>query len=150
MRCARCSTTRDTKSGSPRPVVKRSPIYPEFKPHLVFLDVKMGGLDGLETLARLRALDERAQVVMISGHGTVATAVQATQRGAFDFLEKPLDTDRLLVTVRNALGRSELLEENDRLREAVDAQFAIVGQSAALQRGARHASRRSGRRRRGC
>ena len=108
-------------------------IYPEFKPHLVFLDVKMGGLDGLETLARLRALDERAQVVMISGHGTVATAVQATQRGAFDFLEKPLDTDRLLVTVRNALGRSELLEENERLREAVDAQFAIVGQSPALR-----------------
>jgi len=108
-------------------------IYPEFKPHLVFLDVKMGGLDGLETLARLRALDERAQVVMISGHGTVATAVQATQRGAFDFLEKPLDTDRLLVTVRNALGRSELLEENERLREAVDAQFAIVGQSSALR-----------------
>jgi len=107
-------------------------IYPEFKPHLVFLDVKMGGLDGLETLARLRALDERAQVVMISGHGTVATAVQATQRGAFDFLEKPLDTDRLLVTVRNALGRSELLEENERLGEAVDAQFAIVGQSPAL------------------
>ena len=108
-------------------------IYPEFKPHLVFLDVKMGGLDGLETLARLRALDERAQVVMISGHGTVATAVQATQRGAFDFLEKPLDTDRLLVTVRNALGRSELLEENERLREAVDAQYAIVGQSPALR-----------------
>ena len=108
-------------------------IYPEFKPHLVFLDVKMGGLDGLETLARLRALDERAQVVMISGHGTVATAVQATQRGAFDFLEKPLDTDRLLVTVRNALGRSELLEENERLREAVDAQFSIVGQSPALR-----------------
>jgi two-component system nitrogen regulation response regulator NtrX len=108
-------------------------IYPEFKPHLVFLDVKMGGLDGLETLARLRALDERAQVVMISGHGTVATAVQATQRGAFDFLEKPLDTDRLLVTVRNALGRSELLEENERLREAVDAQFAIVGQSPPLR-----------------
>jgi two-component system nitrogen regulation response regulator NtrX len=108
-------------------------IYPEFRPHLVFLDVKMGGLDGLETLARLRALDERAQVVMISGHGTVATAVQATQRGAFDFLEKPLDTDRLLVTVRNALGRSELLEENERLREAVDAQYAIVGQSPALR-----------------
>jgi len=108
-------------------------IYPEFRPHLVFLDVKMGGLDGLETLARLRALDEHAQVVMISGHGTVATAVQATQRGAFDFLEKPLDTDRLLVTVRNALGRSELLEENERLREVVEAQFAIVGQSAALR-----------------
>ena len=107
-------------------------LYPEFRPHLVFLDVKMGGLDGLETLARLRALDERAQVVMISAHGTVSTAVQATQRGAFDFLEKPLDTDRLLVTVRNALGRSELLQENERLREAAEADFAIVGESPAL------------------
>jgi two-component system nitrogen regulation response regulator NtrX len=108
-------------------------LYPEFRPHLVFLDVKMGGLDGLETLARLRALDERAQVVMISAHGTVSTAVQATQRGAFDFLEKPLDTDRLLVTVRNALGRSELLQENERLREAAEADFAIVGESPALR-----------------
>ena len=108
-------------------------VYPEFRPHLVFLDVKMGGLDGLETLARLRALDERAQVVMISAHGTVSTAVQATQRGAFDFLEKPLDTDRLLVTLRNALGRSELLQENERLREAAEADFAIVGESPALR-----------------
>ena len=108
-------------------------LYPDFRPHLVFLDVKMAGLDGLETLARLRALDERAQVVMISGHGTVATAVQATQRGAFDFLEKPLDTDRLLVTVRNALGRTELLQENERLRESVDARFAMVGKSPALK-----------------
>ena len=78
-------------------------LYSEFRPHLVFLDVKMAGLDGLETLTRLRDLDPRAQIVMISGHGTIATAVEATQRGAFDFLEKPLDTDRLLVTVRNAL-----------------------------------------------
>lgn len=108
-------------------------LYPEFRPHLVFLDVKMAGLDGLETLSRLRALDGRAQVVMISGHGTVTTAVQATQRGAFDFLEKPLDTDRLLVTVRNALGRTELLEENERLRDAVEARYAIVGRSPALR-----------------
>ncbi len=108
-------------------------VYPEFRPHLVFLDVKMAGLDGLETLSRLRTLDERAQVVMISAHGTVATAVQATQQGAFDFLEKPLDTDRLLVTVRNALGRTELLAENERLRDAVDADYAIVGQGPALR-----------------
>ena len=83
-------------------------MYSEFRPHLVFLDVKMAGLDGLETLTRLRDLDARAQIVMISGHGTIATAVEATQRGAFDFLEKPLDTDRLLLTVRNALAHAEL------------------------------------------
>jgi two-component system nitrogen regulation response regulator NtrX len=108
-------------------------IYPEFRPHMVFLDVKMAGLDGLETLTRLRDLDPKAQVVMISGHGTIATAVEATQRGAFDFLEKPLDTDRLLVTVRNALAHAELVDENIRLKEATESRFAMVGDSSALQ-----------------
>jgi two-component system, NtrC family, nitrogen regulation response regulator NtrX len=108
-------------------------VYPEFRPHLVFLDVKMAGLDGLETLTRLRDLDARAQVVMISGHGTIATAVEATQRGAFDFLEKPLDTDRLLVTVRNALAHAELMDENSRLREATESRFTMVGDSPALR-----------------
>ncbi len=108
-------------------------VYPEFRPHLVFLDVKMAGLDGLETLTRLRDLDPKAQVVMISGHGTIATAVEATQRGAFDFLEKPLDTDRLLVTVRNALAHAELMDENTRLREANESRFTMVGDSPALK-----------------
>ena len=107
-------------------------VYSEFRPHLVFLDVKMAGLDGLETLTRLRALDPKAQVVMISGHGTIATAVEATQRGAFDFLEKPLDTDRLLVTVRNALAHAELVGENTRLREATESRYTMVGDSAPL------------------
>jgi two-component system nitrogen regulation response regulator NtrX len=108
-------------------------MYPEFRPHLVFLDVKMAGLDGLDTLTRLRNLDSRAQVVMISGHGTIATAVEATQRGAFDFLEKPLDTDRLLVTVRNALAHAELMDENTRLREATESRYTMVGDSPALR-----------------
>ncbi len=108
-------------------------IYGEFHPHLVFLDVKMAGLDGLETLSRLRDLDPRAQIVMISGHGTIATAVEATQRGAFDFLEKPLDADRLLLTVRNALAHVELAGENERLREAAGNRYTMVGSSPALQ-----------------
>jgi two-component system, NtrC family, nitrogen regulation response regulator NtrX len=108
-------------------------MYPEYRPHLVFLDVKMAGLDGLDTLTRLRELDPAAQVVMISGHGTIATAVEATQRGAFDFLEKPLDSDRLLVTVRNALAHAELLDENTRLKEATESRFTMVGSSPALQ-----------------
>jgi two-component system nitrogen regulation response regulator NtrX len=108
-------------------------LYSEFKPHLVFLDVKMAGLDGLETLTRLRNLDASAQIVMISGHGTIATAVEATQRGAFDFLEKPLDTDRLLLTVRNALAHAELVGENARLRQAAEDRYAMVGDSPALQ-----------------
>ena len=109
-------------------------VYSEFRPHLVFLDVKMAGLDGLETLTRLRNLDSRAQIVMISGHGTIATAVEATQRGAFDFLEKPLDTDRLLLTVRNALAHAELVGENARLREVTESRYQMVGRSAALDR----------------
>jgi len=108
-------------------------MYTEFRPNLVFLDVKMAGLDGLETLTRLRSLDAHAQIVMISGHGTIATAVEATQRGAFDFLEKPLDTDRLLLTVRNALAHAELAGENARLREVTENRYRMVGDSPALK-----------------
>ena len=108
-------------------------VYPDFRPHLVFLDVKMAGFDGLETLSRLRDLDPASAIVMISGHGTIATAVEATQRGAFDFLEKPLDTDRLLVTVRNALAHRQLQGENARLRAVVADRYAMVGDSPALQ-----------------
>ncbi len=108
-------------------------VYPEFRPHVVLLDVKMAGLDGLETLSRLRDLEPPATVVMISGHGTISTAVQATQRGAFDFIEKPLDTDRLLVTLRNALQQSALAGENRELRRVVDTRYPMVGTSPALE-----------------
>src|SRR5438552_2733939 len=108
-------------------------VYPDFKPHLVFLDVKMEGLDGLETLKRIRELDARAQVVMISGHGTIQTAVEATQLGAYDFLEKPLDTDRILLTLRNALQHVVLVNENVRLKQEVRAQYEIVGSSKAIR-----------------
>ncbi len=109
-------------------------VYPDFRPHVVFLDVKMAGLDGLETLTRLRELDPDAVVVMISGHGTIATAIDATRRGAFDFLEKPLDSDRLLVTVRNALQHADLTEGYTRLRKETTDRFQMVGDSPALQR----------------
>jgi len=108
-------------------------VYAEFKPHLVFLDVKMEGMDGLETLKRIRQLDAQAQVVMISGHGTIQTAVEATQLGAYDFLEKPLDTDRILLTLRNALQHVVLVSENVRLKQEVRAQYEIVGSSKAIR-----------------
>lgn len=108
-------------------------LYPDVRPHVVFLDVKMAGLDGLATLTRIRELDPDAQVVMVSGHGTIATAVEATRRGACDFLEKPLDSDRLLVTVRNALARAQLLQENQRLRHSLDLRYAMVGESPQLE-----------------
>ena len=107
--------------------------YPECRPHLVFLDVKMQGMDGLETLRKLRELDPHAQVVMISGHGTIQTAVEATQLGAYDFLEKPLDTDRILLTLRNALQHVELASENVRLKAEVHAQYEIVGTSRTVK-----------------
>jgi two-component system nitrogen regulation response regulator NtrX len=108
-------------------------VYPEFHPHLVFLDVKMQGMDGLETLKRLRQLDPEAQVVMISGHGSIQTAVQATQLGAYDFFEKPLDTNRVLLTLRNALAHVELAHENTRLQAEVQAHYQIVGSSKAIR-----------------
>ncbi|PKL93684.1 MAG: Fis family transcriptional regulator [Gemmatimonadetes bacterium HGW-Gemmatimonadetes-1] len=105
---------------------------------LILLDVKMQGIDGLDTLAQLRQQDNNVRVVMISGHGSIATAVQAVKEGAFDFLEKPLDSDRLLVTVQRALEHRQLLGENSRLREglarATDARFAMVGESEELQK----------------
>jgi two-component system nitrogen regulation response regulator NtrX len=109
-------------------------LYAKVRPHLVFLDVKMAGLDGLETLQRLRDVDPDALVVMISGHGTIATAVEATRRGAFDFLEKPLDTDRLLVTLRNALAQGQLRGENELLRGGGGGgRYVMIGASPALE-----------------
>jgi two-component system nitrogen regulation response regulator NtrX len=107
--------------------------YEEFHPHLVLLDVKMAGMDGLETLAKLREQDGQARVVMISGHGTIQTAVEATQLGAYDFLEKPLDTDRILLTLRNAFEHIALESENERLRASVADQFDMVGSSKAIR-----------------
>jgi two-component system nitrogen regulation response regulator NtrX len=108
-------------------------IYEQWKPQLVFLDVKMAGMDGLETLKRLRERDPAAVVVMISGHATIQNAVEATQAGAYDILEKPLDTDRILVTLRNATGRIDLAEENARLKATIESRYEIVGKSFAIR-----------------
>jgi two-component system, NtrC family, nitrogen regulation response regulator NtrX len=106
--------------------------YEKFKPHLVFMDVKMAGIDGIEALKRLRQIDASAVVVMISGHATIQTAVEATQLGAYDILEKPLDTDRILVTLRNALQHLQLQEENERLKQTIESRYEIVGRSYAV------------------
>jgi len=107
--------------------------YERWKPQLVFLDVKMAGIDGLEALKRIKELDPSSIVVMISGHATIQTAVEATQLGAYDILEKPLDTDRILVTLRNALQHLDLHEENARLRETIESRYEIVGRSYAVR-----------------
>jgi len=106
---------------------------------LVLLDIKMPKRDGMEVLQALHAAESTVPVVMISGHGTVETAVEATQLGAVDFLEKPPDLNRLLVTVRGALSRGQLQTENKRLRETVRDEARvdltpIVGESPAIAR----------------
>ena len=107
--------------------------FERWHPQLVFLDVKMGGVDGIEALKQMKAKDPTAPIVMISGHATIQTAVEATQLGAYDILEKPLDTDRILVTLRNALQHLELHEENTRLKQTIESRYEIVGRSYAIR-----------------
>jgi two-component system nitrogen regulation response regulator NtrX len=104
-----------------------------FRPDVAFLDVKMPGMDGLEVLGRLKEGDPSAVIVMISGHGTINTAVEATRKGAFDFLEKPLDSARLLVTLRNALAVKGLSESVRELRSEVESRHEIVGGSFQIR-----------------
>ena len=102
-------------------------------PDLVFLDIKMPGMDGLDALQRIKASNETLPVVIISGHGTVSTAVEATKLGAFDFIEKPLASERVLVTIRNALDQTRLADENRSLKRAVEIRHQMVGESPALR-----------------
>jgi len=100
---------------------------------VILLDVKMSGMDGIEVLQRVRENKQNLPVIMISGHGTFETAVEATKLGAFDFLPKPLDRDKLLVTVRNALNHARLTQEKQRLEEAVEGKHQILGESAKIR-----------------
>jgi len=99
---------------------------------LIFLDVKMPGLDGIEVLQDVARAHPEIPVVMISGHGNIDTAVDAIKKGAFDFLEKPLDLNRILVTVRNATDKAKLLQETRMLRKQLSPSFEIVGNSPAI------------------
>src|SRR5688572_1541759 len=100
---------------------------------LVLLDIKMAGMDGLEVLQRLRATHEALPVIMISGHATVSTAVEATKLGAFDFIEKPLSTERVLVSVRNALDQQKLTQEVVAFRRTETLKHQLVGESPAVR-----------------
>jgi two-component system nitrogen regulation response regulator NtrX len=104
------------------------------RPDLVLLDIKMPGMDGMEVLRKLHAMDETLPIVMISGHGTTATAVEAIRTGAIDFLDKPLSSERVIVTLQNALKQSELRSENRELKLAMEARYEIVGESPALRK----------------
>ena len=95
-------------------------------------DIKMPNMDGVEVLEKLIEMPGNTPIVMISGHGSIDTAVEAIKKGAFDFIEKPLDLNRLLITIRNALERKELIAETQTLKRKVSKTHEIVGQSTAI------------------
>lgn len=99
----------------------------------ILLDIKMPVLDGMEVLDNFRRMNLHTPVVMVSGHGDIHTAVECTKRGAFEFLEKPLNRDRLLLVVRNASRQRSLEEENVGFKEKVEKQYEIVGESAPIR-----------------
>ena len=102
---------------------------------LVIMDIKMPQMDGLEALERLQILQPDLPVIMISGHGTIETAVEAVKKGAFDYISKPPDLNRLLITVRNALDKSNLITETKVLKKKVagDKSSEMIGRSAAME-----------------
>ena len=104
------------------------------EPDLVLLDIKMPQMDGLEVLKQLRQVQPSLPVVILSGHGTVQTAVEATKLGAFDFIEKPPESERILLVARNALSQRRLSEENRRLKLSFDDRYRMVGRSAGLEK----------------
>jgi two-component system, NtrC family, nitrogen regulation response regulator NtrX len=100
---------------------------------VVLLDVWLPGMDGLEALSRLQTLPHAPAVIMISGHGTIETAVRATKLGAFDFLEKPLSLNKIVVLVRNAVQQRRLLDENQQLRSELVQRYQVLGDSVPMK-----------------
>jgi len=100
---------------------------------LVLCDIKMPKMDGIEVLEHAKALDRPPQFIMISAHGSIETAVEATKKGAFDFIPKPPDLNRLLLTVRNALNKKELVQETKVLKKKLSKKFDMVGESKPIQ-----------------
>ncbi len=101
-------------------------------PDLVLLDIWMPRMDGIEALQRMKDLHPSLLVIMMSGHGTIETAVKSTKMGAYDFIEKPLSLEKLLVTIRNALGMLRLKDENETLREMAFRERGMTGSSPAM------------------
>jgi two-component system, NtrC family, nitrogen regulation response regulator NtrX len=107
-------------------MVKRS------KFDVILCDIKMPKMDGIEVLEKIMELAPETPVVMISGHGTIDTAVEAIKKGAFDFISKPLDLNRLLVTIRNAMERNSLISETKVLKKKINKTFDIIGNSKPI------------------
>lgn len=101
---------------------------------IILCDIKMPKMDGMEALDKLMAAAVDAPVVMISGHGNIETAVEAVKKGAYDFIQKPLDLNRLLVTIRNALDKSNLVTETRTLKKKISKTFDMIGESEAISK----------------
>jgi len=100
---------------------------------VILCDIKMPQMDGIEVLEQIQKTTD-SPVVMISGHGTIETAVDAIRKGAYDYIAKPLDLNRLLITIRNAMDKSRLVSETKALKRKVSKQYAMIGNSPAINR----------------
>jgi len=100
---------------------------------IVLCDIKMAKMDGIEVLGKISETSTDIPVVMISGHGNIDTAVEAIKKGAYDFLEKPLDLNRLLITIRNAMDKSSLITQTQVLKNKVSKMYEIIGNSEAIE-----------------
>jgi len=101
---------------------------------IVLCDIKMAKMDGIEVLEKIEETTKDIPVIMISGHGNIDTAVEAIKKGAFDFLEKPLDLNRLLITIRNAMDKSTLITQTQVLKNKVSKMYEIVGKSEPVEK----------------
>jgi DNA-binding NtrC family response regulator len=101
---------------------------------IILCDIKMPGMDGIEVLEQLNVMAPDSPVVMISGHGNIDTAVESIKKGAYDFIEKPLDLNRLLITIRNAMDKSTLVNETKILKKKVSKKYEIIGNSPAIKK----------------
>lgn len=108
--------------------------FADGKFEVVLCDIKMQEMDGIEVLEKIMDDPQDVPVIMISGHGDIETAVDAIKKGAFDFLEKPLDLNRLLITIRNALERADLITETRVLKRKIAKAHEMVGESPAIQK----------------
>jgi two-component system, NtrC family, nitrogen regulation response regulator NtrX len=101
---------------------------------IIFCDIKMPQMDGIEVLENLHESAPEVPVVMISGHGNIETAVEAIKKGAFDFISKPLDLNRIMITLRNALDKTNLIMETKTLKKKVNMKYQMIGESAAIKK----------------
>ena len=101
---------------------------------VILCDIKMPDMDGIEVLSQIVQINAEIPVIMISGHGNIDTAVESIKKGAYDFIEKPLDLNRLLVTIKNALEKKDLVVETKRLKKRISKQYDIIGESEAIKK----------------